>query len=692
MEGTAPTPNRRENLRRSIMARRQARGRLSPVKVEKNWNRRLEMTPVDIEKKERRREQNRRAAQRCRTKKRLTQYNVIKNLEKIVEHNRTLLREVHQLRYDKGELRRKWAAHRKICPCFQPNPDQQSMDNYESTMAIKTEPISDEEEEESEDMKKLIDSEGQENEMEFSFASIANVLCSSPIAGFPKNFPEIANISEISDESLSASLCSEMVSCSPSALGDMSTSFLPSPIKPTKDDKATARGFEKSSAVTSQSQLFIQTSQTSSSNFPSREHAVCSSLASSSTTTSSDSSDEIRYKVSAPQPVWQQPAHSPGHNQQKHSTYTPQSSCMYEGTIPHPQSYYTPQQQHMQIPQHLCQPPQHQAYPNHHSMSLGQGYHHTQYSENHSNSNVFRMSASFSMTTSSTDTEACASPGRQLCATTSGAQKPKSAQYPGLCRLLQPHPSPAQVVPSISISSGDNMRVNSPNSTFSGSANASITASDTNVTPAVLNQPNFLCSRPRSVLASGGSTPDTVRAAVRDKYRGRCSSESSDASGHKVPPSASETFFPRRSSEAPEIDNDDVFFTSVTVHSNPAHSNYNFDTNNNSALINNNNNNNNIRNTTDAVNDGNGTSTNDIMFFNHDDEAETSSVLEGVRHLIDCSGYSNSCSNTPNSISSNSSMNSEVDDLLLEIPSDALLFFEANSGVDASHDVFSGTL
>ena len=616
------------------------------------------------------------------------------NLEKIVEHNRTLQREVQQLRWDKGELRRKWAAHRKLCPCFRHNLD---------TMAIKTEPISDdEEEEESADMKKVVDSEGQENDMELSFASIASVLCSSPIAGFPKNFPEIANISEISDESLPASLCNEMVSCSPSALGVVDASFLHdlhSPAKSKKDSLVMSQGSNRSPSSSSQNQISIQTSQAPSSSFPAQGKAISCASASISTTTSTNtnnnsSNNDIRYNLNVPS-VWQQSAHSPDHHQQKHSSYTGQSSCRFGGNIPQVQGYYNTcqqQQPHMQIPQYLSHTSQHQPYPSHHRVSIEQDCRHSQYSENHSNNNSYHVPAALSMSTSSTNPAACVSPVRQRCAATGAAQTPKSVQYPDLCRLLQPHPSPAQVVPSLSTSPGDSMRENSPSSSFNGSANTNITNCNTSVAPGASHQPNFLCTQPRSVLASGGSTPDTVRVAARDGDRGRCSSDSSDGSGHKVPPSTCESLHPRRSTETPDFDNDDVFSGPALIQNNPVSVSYGFDTNNNSALVNNNNS---THSNTDIVTNSSRTSTQDVMLFSQDGEAETSSVLEGVRHLIDCSGYSNcvnSSSETPSSISSNSSISSEVDDLLFEIPSDALLFFGANSEVDAPHAMFPDSM
>ena len=616
-----------------------------------------------------------------------------------MEHNRTLQREVQQLRWDKGELRRKWAAHKKVCPCFGSGPD---LDSYESPMAIKTEPISDEEDENSTDMKKLVDSDGQENEMELSFASMASVLCSSPIAGFPKNFPAIANISEISEESLSASLCSEMIPCSPSSLDVMDSSFLHDINSITKSQKnklETSQGNERGPAVSSHNQIFIQTTQACTST---TAHAsvlnstsASNSIISATTTTvnnnniaTTTTSNDIRYNLSAPS-TWQQSALSPSQQQQKFPSFSPQSSCMFEGTIPQPQGYYSCQNQpqQIQLPQHTHHHLQHQGFPPHHSSSLGQGCHPSQYSENHSDNSVFHLSAALSMASPNSNTAACASPSRQRCAATIGPQTPKSAQYPDLCRLLQPHPSPAQVVPSISTCPGDSMQGSTPNSTFHG------VASTTGPAPgAIAHPPNFLCNRPRSVLASGGSTPDAVRGAMRDGDRGRCSSESSDGSGPKVPSSAGEAYFPRRSTETPDIENDDVFSGAATIHNTSAAANYSFDSNNNSALVSDNN-----VYSTNTTHSSRRASSNDVMLFSQDGDAETSSVLEGVRHLIDCSGYSNSAtscsnSNTPNSISSNSSMRSEVDDLLFEIPSDALLFFAANGEVDVPQAVFPDSL
>ncbi|KAH9509259.1 hypothetical protein Btru_046613 [Bulinus truncatus] len=72
----------KEDLRLSIIARRQAKGQ-QQIKVEFKSPEKIELSPEELMKKERRREQNRRAAQRCRTKKRLTQCNVLHGLDLI---------------------------------------------------------------------------------------------------------------------------------------------------------------------------------------------------------------------------------------------------------------------------------------------------------------------------------------------------------------------------------------------------------------------------------------------------------------------------------------------------------------------------------------------------------------------------------------------------------------------------------
>ncbi|GFN99187.1 transcription factor kayak [Plakobranchus ocellatus] len=701
-------PNRRENLRRTIMARRQARGRHSPVKVEQSYNRRSELTSVELEKKERRREQNRRAAQRCRTKKRLTQYNVIKNLERIVEHNRHLQKEVQQLRWDKGELHRKWIAHRKLCPCFQADGEQPDLESCDSTLAIKTEPISDEEDTDGSVVNKIKGEDGQENEMDLSFASMASVLCSSPIAGFPKIFPGISDISAISEESLTASLCGEVMSCSPSALEVMETPFLqgssPSSI-PKKEKTVPSQQGENRTSVSSQRQLFVETSQASSSatapvsgfHHQSSTAVTVPASANMVTTVTSNTFSTISSRCVNSPPAWQF-VPSPNHHPAKFSPHSSPSSCMFSGQlspqplIPHTTQDYSNRHscqpnflQHLQISQQPEYHTQHQGFPFAKSLPHEKVCQHTQYSDNHASATGFPYSAAFSLT-SSTNAAAGSSPLRQQsCTATNRPQTPKSLHYPDLCRLLQPHPSPAQVVPSISTSAcGDRVCGSRSTSATSAMENASNIFNAGVLTAGTVantsQQSELYSNQARPVLANGGSTPDTMRASRRERGRSRCSSDSvyMNPSGNEVLLSS----MPRdgRSTETPDIDNDDVFTATNTSFTNATGVNFSSDSNNNSSLVSDNN-------SSSSSNTNNrSASTSELLLYGPDSISETSSVLEGVRHLISLG--TSSCSNTPNSITSDSSICSEVDDLIFDIPSDALLFFGANSEVDSPHAVY----
>ncbi|XP_012936325.1 stress response protein NST1 [Aplysia californica] len=111
------TSVRKEKLRRSIIARRHARGQ-SDLKIEFDQPKKMELSSSELEKKERRREQNRRAAQRCRSKKRMNQFNVIQNFERVLEHNRDLRREVMSLRRERDTLQKTLDRHKLHCPTF----------------------------------------------------------------------------------------------------------------------------------------------------------------------------------------------------------------------------------------------------------------------------------------------------------------------------------------------------------------------------------------------------------------------------------------------------------------------------------------------------------------------------------------------------------------------------------------------
>ncbi|CAL1547986.1 unnamed protein product, partial [Lymnaea stagnalis] len=95
----------KEELRRSIMAKREAKGQ-QEIKVEFPDPEQTELTPEERLKIERRREQNRRAAQRSRQKKRMQESSHVQSRELLLAENGELQREVNRLKQQLDELRR----------------------------------------------------------------------------------------------------------------------------------------------------------------------------------------------------------------------------------------------------------------------------------------------------------------------------------------------------------------------------------------------------------------------------------------------------------------------------------------------------------------------------------------------------------------------------------------------------------
>ncbi|XP_076441809.1 uncharacterized protein LOC143280915 [Babylonia areolata] len=106
----------KRELRMTIMAKRHARGQ-GELKVDFPEPKVHELTLAELERRERRREQNRRAAQRCRRKKRMNQMSVIQNYEWIVTRNQTLEQELERLRQEKQQLQSLLKAHCQVCTC-----------------------------------------------------------------------------------------------------------------------------------------------------------------------------------------------------------------------------------------------------------------------------------------------------------------------------------------------------------------------------------------------------------------------------------------------------------------------------------------------------------------------------------------------------------------------------------------------
>ncbi|KAK7104731.1 uncharacterized protein [Littorina saxatilis] len=130
----------KEELRMTIMAKRQARGE-EELMVEFHEPESHDLTASEVERKERRREQNRRAAQRCRRKKRQHQMSVLQNYEWIITHNQQLTTEVEQLRQQTSHLQTVLQAHRDACTCTHAHSKTASLQAL--APKVKTEPAED---------------------------------------------------------------------------------------------------------------------------------------------------------------------------------------------------------------------------------------------------------------------------------------------------------------------------------------------------------------------------------------------------------------------------------------------------------------------------------------------------------------------------------------------------------------------
>ncbi|XP_046559834.1 fos-related antigen 1-like [Haliotis rubra] len=98
------SPVLREELRLSILNRRHANGQ-EQLAVEFKEPEKHELTPTEIEKKVRRREQNRRAARRCREKKKRNQEGTFEGLAKVIEENQSLEAEINLLKSQKDAIK-----------------------------------------------------------------------------------------------------------------------------------------------------------------------------------------------------------------------------------------------------------------------------------------------------------------------------------------------------------------------------------------------------------------------------------------------------------------------------------------------------------------------------------------------------------------------------------------------------------
>ncbi|XP_076464329.1 uncharacterized protein LOC143296340 [Babylonia areolata] len=117
-EGGPMSSQSRERLRTAIFERREAQG-LGRMEVRFQQPVKHELTPRELEKAERRREQNRRAARKCREKKREAQSSVAQNCSRLVADNRAINHEVNVLRSELCRLHGLLQDHNRSGQCCQ---------------------------------------------------------------------------------------------------------------------------------------------------------------------------------------------------------------------------------------------------------------------------------------------------------------------------------------------------------------------------------------------------------------------------------------------------------------------------------------------------------------------------------------------------------------------------------------------
>ncbi|XP_048735236.1 basic leucine zipper transcriptional factor ATF-like 3 [Ostrea edulis] len=109
------TPLVKEELKLTIQSRRLAAG-IGELQVQFEPPQQKELTEEEKEKVDRRREQNRLAAQRFRQKQKLTGAQVQKKVRGLESDNTRLRRELKILQTEREILRRQLEEHMKICP------------------------------------------------------------------------------------------------------------------------------------------------------------------------------------------------------------------------------------------------------------------------------------------------------------------------------------------------------------------------------------------------------------------------------------------------------------------------------------------------------------------------------------------------------------------------------------------------
>lgn len=108
----------RELLKQRIIEKRRARGECD-IQVQFDRPVKHELSPEEIERRERRKEQNRRAAKKCRQKKKRVQVDVVQSFAVMQDENERLEAEITQLRQEKLVLQNELDKHMFSGTCKQ---------------------------------------------------------------------------------------------------------------------------------------------------------------------------------------------------------------------------------------------------------------------------------------------------------------------------------------------------------------------------------------------------------------------------------------------------------------------------------------------------------------------------------------------------------------------------------------------
>ncbi|OWF47230.1 uncharacterized protein LOC110454639 [Mizuhopecten yessoensis] len=115
METGMLTPLVKEELKYTILSRREANGK-GQIEVTFDDPQQYQLTTEELEKVEKRRQQNRSAARRFRHRQKQTSHDFIKKIQSLESNNTTLRSELEKVSREKDELQRELHAHLLHCP------------------------------------------------------------------------------------------------------------------------------------------------------------------------------------------------------------------------------------------------------------------------------------------------------------------------------------------------------------------------------------------------------------------------------------------------------------------------------------------------------------------------------------------------------------------------------------------------